>query len=431
MLQSDVIIIWLIFLQMASFISLILLKQIFKNLSEKVIIAHVVAVITTSILLILPLIFTVINNAHHEYVIDVGTWFGKGAAQYEIIFILDALAVIYSLFSTIMIGLIAIFSRRYLHKESGYFRFYVCLILFLLGVNLISFSGTMEMIIIGWEFVGLASVLLVSFFNYRPTPVKNAFWIFINYRICDIGLFAAVILLHETAAGSHFQILQNAKWFGINAQDSAPIIGFLILFGVMGKSALFPFSGWLARAMEGPTPSSAIFYGAISIHFGPLLLLRCADLIAATPALAVTIIIVGFLTAFFGHLISRAQSDIKTMLAYMAVTQIGLIIIEIGLGLNVIALIHIVGHASFRVMQMLRAPSIIHDLRNIESMLGHKLLMQNPRKKYSKYDIFKYHLALELGLMDVIVKDYIIAAILTPFQKLDKLEKKWRNFLSK
>ena len=424
------IIITLLGLQLAAFLLLVLLRQIFKNLSEKITISIVTSTIFFSIFLISALIFFTLHNPQHPQIIDIGTWFGIENMKYEIVFIIDALSLTYSLFAMTMISLVAIFSRRYLHKENGFHRFYIFMLLFALGANIISFAGTMEIIIIGWEFVGLSSILLIAFFNYRAGPVKNSFWVFVNYRICDIGLFAAVLVLHAFEHSSNFQMLENANWLGVSSHQAPLILGFLILFAAMGKSALFPFSNWLQRAMEGPTPSSAIFYGAISIHFGPLLLLRSADLIANMPALKISVILIGLTTALFARIISHGQSDVKSMLAYSSVAQVGLIVAEIGLGFNMLALLHIIGHSSFRTLQMLRAPSIIHDLRNIEQLLGHSLLPINLQKKHGKFDYFIYRFILERGYMDNILQK-IIGLFLKPFYAIDRLEKKWSNFLSR
>lgn len=425
------IIIALLTIQLGTFFLLIFLKQIFRNLSEKLIIRIVANMTLASILMIISLTIFVISHHEHFHIFNLGTWFKTFDGKYEIIFIIDYLSVIYSLFSMVMIGVVIIFSRRYMHKDAGYFRFYSSMTLFAFGVNLISFAGTMEITIIGWEFVGLSSVLLVSFFNYRAAPVKNAFWVFVNYRICDIGLFAAVLLMHAAMHNSHFQTLTSGGWLGISAEHAPIFLGFLILFGAMGKSALFPLSGWLPRAMEGPTPSSAIFYGSISVHFGPFLLLRSANLIAASPSLALAIIAIGAITAIVARLVAHAQTDVKSSIAYESVMQIGIIVVEIGLGWNVVAVIHIVGHSCFRTMQMLRAPSVIHDLRNIEQMLGHSLATFVVSKKYDHKDYAIYRFLLERGCMDNLVKDNLIRCILWPFHQINSLEEKWRGLLTK
>ena len=423
------IVITLFSIQVATFFLLILLKQIFPKLSEKSIIGIVTSNTLCSILLISILAIAILTK--ENYLINLGIWFGTEDSKYDIVFVVDLLAVIYALFASIMIGLVAIFSRRYLHRESGYFRFYTFMVLFLLGVNIISFAGSMEITIIGWEFVGLSSVSLISFFNYRTAPVQNAFWVFTNYRICDIGLFAAALTMHSFMHSADFGTLNEAAWFGISANHAPTILGFLILFGAMGKSALFPFSGWLPRAMEGPTPSSAIFYGSVSIHFGPLLLLRSADLIATSPLLASTVITIGVFTALVARLIAHAQTDIKSMIAFESVMQVGLIVAEIGFGFNTIALIHIVGHSGYRTLQMLRAPSLIRDLRTISQMLGRNIASFSSNRKKSDWHYWVYRIILEKCCMDNIVKDYFVRYLLMPFRYIDRIETNWSNWLTK
>lgn len=195
----------------------------------------------------------------------------------------------------------------------------------------------------------------------------------------------------------------------------------------MGKSAMFPFSNWLPLAMEGPTPSSAVFYGAISIHFGPFLLLRSSDLIASSGALSYTVISIGLITAILSYIISHHQNDIKSMLSYSSISQVGLIVAEIGFGLNIIALIHILGHSSFRTLQILRAPSLIHDLNKVEQLLGHSA--KRMPEKSSKIAFLFYQISFERFFMDKILKDLIIANILKPFHKINQLEQKFSNYI--
>lgn len=418
-------------IQFGSFLLLILLKQIFRKLPEKIVAQIANNMILSSILVTLALAFFLIQIPQHHYIFDIGTWFKTFEGNYEIIFILDSLSVIYSLFSMIMIGVILVFSRRYLHKEAGYFRFYLFMNLFTLGLVLISFAGNMEITIIGWEFVGIASILLISFFNYRKEPVKNALWVFINYRICDIGLFAALLVMHAFLHRSNFDDFGNNFYLTINAQNAPEILGFLILFAVIGKSALVPLSTWLPRAMEGPTPSSAIFYGAVSIHFGPFLLLRNSSLIHSSPAFAASVFGVGMLTAIICHIIARGQTDVKSAAAYESVAQVGIITSEIALGLDVIAILHIVGHSCFRVMQILRAPSIIQDLRHIEQLLGHSLDNFVVNKKYDHRYGKIYNLILERGFMENFLQDYFLYYFLAPFRAINAAEKSWRKWLKK
>src|SRR5690606_30180659 len=138
------------------------------------------------------------------------------------------------------------------------------------------------------------------------------------------------------------------------SESQALTVGQLLVIAAAGKSALVPISGWLPRAMEGPTPSSAVFYGALSGHLGTFLLLRLQPLLDVSPALRVVVITLGFVTALFAALSARVQTDIKCALSYASLTQVGIITVEIGLGLSYLALIHILGHACLRTLQFVR-----------------------------------------------------------------------------
>lgn len=414
--------------QLAAIFLFIFLKHLPIKMSEKLTIQIALGTILISALCSATLMFFISQIPSHSYFLNLGDYFEIEHYKYEVLFVIDILSVSYAFFTSILLSVIAIFSRRYLHREGGFQRFYILLMLFIFGVNLVSFAGTMELTIVGWEFVGLSSVLLVSFFNYRQAPVKNAFYVFVNYRICDIGLCIAALLMHYSTHNSSFEQLSSANWSGISGNHASIFMGFCILFSAMGKSALFPFSAWLPRAMEGPTPSSAIFYGAISIHLGPLLLLRSADLIAASNGLAITIIAVGLITSYLALIVGHAQSDIKSMLAYSSITQVGLIVAEIGFGFNALALIHIIGHSSFQTLQILRAPSLLHDIQHLEKMLGHHI--KSPEDSANQVSSFKrYRFILDRAFLDIFPRS-LINFFLNFFYLLDRLERNWSGFIS-
>ena len=172
-----------------------------------------------------------------------------------------------------------------------------------------------------------------------------------------------------------------------------------------------PFSGWLPRAMEGPTPSSAIFYGAISIHAGAYLLLRIQPLLAQSRLASALVIATGLLTAIHGTIVGRVSSDAKTSLAYASLTQVGVIFVEIGLGWKWIAVTHILGHAMVRTLQFLRAPSMLHDYHLMHSAVGGEF---SPTGELLE-DLFPqpvqtwlYRWALDRGHLDTILDRWII-----------------------
>jgi NADH-quinone oxidoreductase subunit L len=355
--------------------------------------------------------------------LSFGPWFSVGDYHYELVAAIDAIAVSYAFYSLLFLTLIGSFSRRYLHREPGFHRFYLMLLLFALGLLTVAFAGTLELLLVGWELVGLCSLMLISFFTQRPKPPRNALWAFTIYRCTDIGLYAAILLLHAAGSGSLLQAGTEDRWFGIAATAQPALVGALVFVAVMGKAALFPFSGWLPRAMEGPTPSSAVFYGALSVSLGPLLLLRSHELLAAAPALAAAVTGIGLLTAVLGNFIGRVQTDIKSRLAFGSVTQLGFITAEIGLGWNSLALLHLLAHGVLRSLQILRAPSLIHERQQLEQLLGHRLGHGRPSGQAAgPLRRWLYRFALERGFLDLLLQRWLVELPLSLVRRLDRLD---------
>lgn len=336
-------------------------------------------------------------------------WFSVGDYSAAWTEALDPLALLLSLMASLLIVLIAIFSRSYLHAESGYLRFYLLTSLFGIGVLLVALSGSLAQILFGWELVGMTSALLIAFFSHRLTPARSALRAFLTYRIGDIGLLSAVVLLHHSAGTTDINEKGLHAWWGLHTPSSPAMtttILLLILMACAGKSALAPFGGWLPRAMEGPTPSSAIFYGALSINLGPFLLLRCWPLLEASPSGRAVVFLVGLATVIHGTLVGRVQSDVKSALAYGSMTQIGLIVMEISLGWYPLAVAHMVGHACLRTLELLRAPSILHDYSHLEKSLGETLPRMGAH--YEKLlppgvQAWLYRQALERGIFEALL----------------------------
>jgi NADH-quinone oxidoreductase subunit L len=210
-------------------------------------------------------------------------------------------------------------------------------------------------------------------------------------------------------------------------------IGVLLLVAAAGKSGLVPFSGWVPRAMEGPTPSSAVFYGALSIHLGAFLLLRVGPVLERSPLLCALVVGAGVATAIVGTLSGRVQTDIKSALAFASVTQVGIIVAEIGLGFRYIALIHILGHACLRTLQLLRAPSILRDHQSLENAIGVRL---GPHPSF--IDAFLqgagpasiYRFGLDRGDLDSFLHRYVAEPFLKLFRTCDSWERRWTDWLS-
>lgn len=291
---------------------------------------------------------SVLKTAHYEFFID---------------FYFDQISAVYLFIGALLTSMITTYSRYYLHREKGYKRFFNTVLFFFFGYNLAILSGNFETLFIGWEIIGISSFLLIAFYRERYLPVKNAFKVFSIYRIGDVGLLLAMWashhLFHENIT---FMKLNNYKLVNEHLQNHS-IIGIFIALclacAAAAKSAQIPFSSWLPRAMEGPTPSSAIFYGSLSVHLGVFLMLRTFPFWEHQTTMRFAIGLMGLTTSLAASVMARVQSSVKSQVAYSSISQIGIIFIEIALGFETLALIHFAGNAFLRTYQLLVSPSVV------------------------------------------------------------------------
>ncbi len=353
----------------------------------------------------------------HSVHVMLGDWFTVGHYGYPLPLLIDRLSLPLAGMTVVLAGIVGSFSIRYLHRDPGFYRFFLLLHLFTFGARLIFIAESLDLLIVGWETVAITSVLLVGFFQYRPEPVRNSLWVFASYRVADLFLLLAIFLAHHWFGTTSWTGMLSGEWPSCQSQlqgTQGTIVAALLVIAAGGKSSQGPFCGWLPRAMEGPTPSSAVFYGAISIHAGAYLLLRIEPLIHQSWGARGLVIVIGLATAFLGTLVHRTSADAKTSLAYAAQTQIGLIFAEIGFGWNTFALIHLVSHAMLRTLQFLRTPSMLRDYHRVHSAAGGKLTPTG-----SQYDsllspsvqLWLYRLALGRGFYDASVERWILAPV--------------------
>lgn len=288
------------------------------------------------------------KTEHYEFFID---------------FLFDKITAVYLIVGAFLSFLVTIYSRYYLHRENGYKRFFNTILFFYLGYNLVIISGNIETLFIGWEILGISSFLLIAFYRDRYLPVKNAVKVFSIYRIADVGLIMAMWMSHHLWH-ENITFLKLSEYSLVDSQLSqhsfiGVFISLMILISAAAKSAQLPFSSWLPRAMEGPTPSSAIFYGSLSVHMGIFLLLRTFPFWEHQLSVRILIVVLGATTALVATGIARVQSSVKSQIAYASIAQIGLIFIEVALGLETLALIHFAGNAFLRTYQLLVSPSVV------------------------------------------------------------------------
>ena len=369
--------------------------------------------------------------------IAMGTWVLIPHYHFTVKFEFDRLSVPFAILTFVLCGTIGAFASRYMHREPGYNRFFVLYALFVLGMIVTSVSGTIETLFSGWEMVGLSSALLVAFFHERPAPVRNGLRVWVVYRFSDAALLVASVVLHHLTGGGDFdKFLGSGPWPDGQALVSgydALVVGLLLLAAAAGKSALIPFSGGLPRAMEGPTPSSAVFYGALSVHLGAFLLLRVSPILELSPLLCVCVVVLGLSTALFAAVAGHAQTDIKSALCFASLTQVSIIVAEIGLGLRYIPLIHILGHACLRTLQFVRAPTLLHDRRLLENAIGDRLPRMPgfwERRVPERTRIWLYRFAIERGYFDSFLNDYIVAPFLRVFKWCDGMERRATDLLT-
>ncbi|MBI4818047.1 MAG: proton-conducting membrane transporter [Deltaproteobacteria bacterium] len=373
-------------------------------------------------------IFGYVRSGAEDISVSWGTLFEIPGYSFDLAFYVDGLSLTMLTLSIAITGLIGRFSVTYLHREPGFTRFFVLLLVFSLAMRILVMAGSLDFLFFGWELVGLSSTLLIAFFHERKETVRRALAAYVTYRSCDLGLlFGAAWLAHSAGDSSFAKMFGPGRWpFTLAGVDAGPAtaVALLLFVAACGKSAQFPVSGWLPRAMEGPTPSSALFYGALSVHAGVYLMLRVAPLLDAAPFARAVIGAIGALTAIHATFAGRTQTDAKNSLAYATITQVGVIFVEISLGLYTIALFHMVGHVVLRTLQFLRAPNAIEDARVRRNLAkgsmttGDHLEILFPMPVRAPL----YAWSLERFHLDTLLSRFVLDPTLTLSRKLGRFE---------
>jgi NADH-quinone oxidoreductase subunit L len=391
-----------ILIPLVAFILTILLK----NKQEKLI-GRIVRIAKVSyIVLALLLVTGWIINGLQPISYKLATLYQTDHFVFAIYFYYDEITAVFSIVGSILFFLVATFSKYYMHRDEGFKRFFNIILLFAAGYNLIIFSGNFETLFIGWELKGLCSFLLIAFYRNRYLPVKNAYKTISNYRISDIALILAMWMMHHlTHKNVTYTQLGEARELAAltHHADMAFFIVCMFMLASIVKSAQFPFTSWLPRAMEGPTSSSAIFYGSLSVHVGVFLLLRTHEFWQDMLWAKIVIIVIGALTAIIATLIARVQPTVKTQIAYSSVAQIGIMFIEIAFGFHWLVLIHFAGNAFLRTYQLLVSPSVLNYL------VHHQYFHYHPPtvKPVGKLKAALYILAVKEWNMDVMMYQYV------------------------
>ena len=326
---------------------------------------------------------------HEEHVISpqkgaVATgyeWLDIGMFQVRIDLRADAISAIMLAMVTGVSLLVAIFASGYMHGDPGYARFFAAVSLFVFSMCMLVLSGNFVQLFMFWEAVGLCSYLLIGFWFQKPSAAAAAKKAFVINRIGDFGLITAVFLIWKTFGSVDFQtvLFDAAQLKAIHAAHpgTLPLICLLLFIGAMGKSAQFPLHVWLPDAMEGPTPVSALIHAATMVTAGVYLVARCTPLFMYAPNVQLFVSAIGATTALISALIALTQYDLKRVMAYSTVSQLGFMFMALGAAAAgekvatfavMAAMFHLFTHAYFKALLFLASGSVMHSMGDVIDM---------------------------------------------------------------
>ncbi len=307
---------------------------------------------------------------------DLGTWFSVGRLNVGFAFLLDPLSLLMLATVTFIATFIAVFSAGYMRGDTGYARYFAIMGLFVFAMCLLVMSNNFFMLLAGWEGVGLCSYLLVGYYYAKPSAAAAARKAFLVTRLGDVGLVLGIFLLwqaggYQTSFESLFAHIAKHP----PASGTITAICLLLFCGAVGKSAQLPLYVWLPDAMEGPTPVSALIHAATMVTAGVFLLARCAPLFVMSPEAGLIVAGIGGATALLAGFLALAQNDLKRVLAYSTVSQLGFMFLALGCSgvispkvAVVAAMFHLFTHAFFKALLFLGSGSVMHAMGNVIDM---------------------------------------------------------------
>ena len=294
------------------------------------------------------------------------TWFRSGGLHLDVGLLADPLSVTMALFVTGVGALIHLYSVGYMHGDERYSKFFVYLNVFAFSMLVLVLADNFLLTFLGWEGVGACSYFLISFWFERPSAATAGVKAFVTNRIGDFGFMVAMFLIFGSLGSLQYAAVSAGA--SELAEGTATAIALLLFLGAAGKSAQLPLYVWLPDAMEGPTPVSALIHAATMVTAGVFLMVRVNPILEMAPSALTVIAVVGAATALFAATVACAQSDIKRVLAYSTVSQLGYMFLAVGSGAYVAAVFHMVTHAFFKALLFLGAGSVIHGLHDEQDM---------------------------------------------------------------
>src|SRR4051794_39339486 len=313
------------------------------------------------------LIFSMIGRGAEDRAVTVNLfdWISAGSFKVNAGLLVDQLSMTFVLLITFVGSLIHVYSLGYMEHDRDKRRFFAYLNLFVAAMLLLVLANSYLLLYVGWEGVGLASYLLIGFWNWNPAYATAANKAFVANRVGDLGLSIAIMVMFFHFGAVDFATVLGAAGSNAN-QGFMTAIGLMLLLGACGKSAQFPLQSWLGDAMAGPTPVSALIHAATMVTAGVYLVVRSAPIFEAAPTAQLVVVIVGAITLLFGAVVGCAKDDIKKALAASTMSQIGYMMLAAGLGPvgYAFAIFHLLTHGFFKAGMFLGAGSVMHGMND-------------------------------------------------------------------
>jgi NADH-quinone oxidoreductase subunit L len=347
--------------------------------------AHWIAVPAAfgSLVLSVGAFFTVLSDGPRDWTLY--TWGVSGSFMAAIGLHLDALTAVMLLLVTIVSSLVHLYTVGYMHGDRGYARFFGYLGLFTFSMIMLVMASNLLQLYVFWEAVGLCSYLLIAHWYERPTAANAATKAFLVNRVGDFGFSLGIFLVFATVGSLDYgpvfdqiptHIGHRVSLFGVEV-EIVTLIALLLFTGAVGKSAQVPLHVWLPDAMEGPTPISALIHAATMVTAGVFMVARLNPIFSLSPAAMCVVAAVGAATALFAATIALTQNDIKRVVAYSTVSQLGYMMMACGLGATTAGIFHLLTHGAFKALLFLGCGSVIHalsgeqDLRKMGGLKSH------------------------------------------------------------
>ena len=328
--------------------------------------------VLSNLAVFLPFLFTVFlflnfNSESEALFVHLYTWMEAGSFSVDIAYQIDQLSLIMGLVVTGVGSLIHLYSMGYMADDEGYWKFFAYMNLFIFAMLNLILADNFLLLFLGWEGVGLCSYLLIGFWYTDMMKSNAAKKAFLYNRVGDFAFLVAIFMIFETVGSLNFDVfLNNLDAF---TGDAIFWIGLLVLIGATGKSAQIPLFVWLPDAMAGPTPVSALIHAATMVTSGIYLITRISPMYVMSPEVMMIVAVIGALTAIVAATIAITQYDIKGVLAYSTVSQLGFMFLALGSGAFTAAIFHVVTHAFFKACLFLGSGSVIHAMHHVEHKL--------------------------------------------------------------